>query len=721
MRFKVISTSVIYLFVLAGQVLSFDEQIIPPSSFDEERQDPLKKEIGVLKEPSGGILLGGDCSDFIDLTGMPLPIEEAGSTIGATNNYGPYSERPRYWWGSWYSQSAAGPDVTYKWTAPTNGNYTISLCETDYDNCLQIYEFTCPDEPVVADDFIIGTDDACVYAAKSRHISLTQGEEILIIADGYGNNSGNYVLRIYETLIDDIDWFIETQMNMFHIPGVAACIVKDDSIDWTGTYGYANIEDSIHVADSTLFILASISKTFVGVALMQLWEDSLFQLDDDINDYLSFSVRNPAHPSTPITFIQLMTHISSINDYWTILEPLISWGSDSPIPLGVFLREYLTPVGMYYNSQNFNGWAPGAQYDYSNVGAALGGYLVEVINPDSLSFDQYCETYIFDSLGMDETAWFLSDLDTNNIAIPYGWNGFQYVPYPHAGMPYYPAGQLRTSSVQLARHLIATMQHGQIDGTRILDSTTVDLMTTVQYPGISQYCGLFWLYQYWGHRKVWGHGGNWWGGTTLMYYYPEENNGVVYLSNGNFLESAAVYGRGTIGNHLFERAAGPHGFVAGTVTGPSSEPIDHVYTKAVGFSRMDYSDPSGEYYIGGLIAGNYDVRFSHPAYVETTVTDVAVSLADTIFLNITLRSICDYVVGDVNGSESYNGLDITYGVNFFKGGPAPTYECECGQTTWYVGGDVNGSCSYNGLDITYGVNYFKGGSAPVPCASCPPN
>jgi plastocyanin len=83
---------------------------------------------------------------------------------------------------------------------------------------------------------------------------------------------------------------------------------------------------------------------------------------------------------------------------------------------------------------------------------------------------------------------------------------------------------------------------------------------------------------------------------------------------------------------------------------------------------------------------------------------------------------CDYVVGDVNGSSSYNGLDITYGVGFFKGSPPPVLECECTPgNTWYVAGDVNASCGYNGLDITYGVNFFKGGSAPQPCADCPPN
>jgi hypothetical protein len=82
---------------------------------------------------------------------------------------------------------------------------------------------------------------------------------------------------------------------------------------------------------------------------------------------------------------------------------------------------------------------------------------------------------------------------------------------------------------------------------------------------------------------------------------------------------------------------------------------------------------------------------------------------------------CEYVVGDVNGSDSFNGLDIVYGVSYFKGGPYPGCEPCALCPDWSYCGDVNGSCSYNGLDITYGVNYFKGiVPPPIPCPECPP-
>jgi hypothetical protein len=96
-------------------------------------------------------------------------------------------------------------------------------------------------------------------------------------------------------------------------------------------------------------------------------------------------------------------------------------------------------------------------------------------------------------------------------------------------------------------------------------------------------------------------------------------------------------------------------------------------------------------------------------------------LADTLQVAVTVYSGCDYGIGDVNGSGGLNGLDVTYSVAFFKGGPPPTIECNCGtHGVIFVQGDVNATCAFNGLDVTYLVTYFKGGAAPMPCPDCPP-
>lgn len=82
---------------------------------------------------------------------------------------------------------------------------------------------------------------------------------------------------------------------------------------------------------------------------------------------------------------------------------------------------------------------------------------------------------------------------------------------------------------------------------------------------------------------------------------------------------------------------------------------------------------------------------------------------------------CDYIVGDINNSGGFNGVDVVFAVSYFKGGTMPPYACECTPGhTWFVAGDVNASCNFNGVDVTYAVSYFKGGPGPHPCVDCPP-
>jgi hypothetical protein len=83
---------------------------------------------------------------------------------------------------------------------------------------------------------------------------------------------------------------------------------------------------------------------------------------------------------------------------------------------------------------------------------------------------------------------------------------------------------------------------------------------------------------------------------------------------------------------------------------------------------------------------------------------------------------CSYIPGDINNSGQANGIDVTYGVSYFKGGNPPPYSCDCPPYgVLYVACDVNGSCTANGIDITYFVGFLKGGPALLSCPSCPPS
>jgi CubicO group peptidase (beta-lactamase class C family) len=326
---------------------------------------------------------------------------------------------------------------------------------------------------------------------------------------------------------DEIDDYILNEMQTKHIPGLSASIVIDEEVVWQNAYGYANIKGNKQVVNETLFKIASVSKTLTATCLMQLYEQEYFGLFDPINDYLPFNVIHPLYPSTDITFHMLLTHSSGINDNWVYLFHFVG---DSPISFQIFLEEYLVPGGLYYDeTDNFCTWEPGTNWKYSNVGVALVGYLIEIIS--GMSFTTYSETFLFSPLDMNESGWYLSDLDESHIAMPYHWNGADYEPYGHIGWVDVPAGDLRTSSSQLINFLTMFINNGSFNSQEILNSATVSMMLSPQLP-FNLNLGLIWWKNNIGGRIVWGHGGSDYGARAQMHFDPETKIGIVVLTNG---------------------------------------------------------------------------------------------------------------------------------------------------------------------------------------------
>jgi hypothetical protein len=84
---------------------------------------------------------------------------------------------------------------------------------------------------------------------------------------------------------------------------------------------------------------------------------------------------------------------------------------------------------------------------------------------------------------------------------------------------------------------------------------------------------------------------------------------------------------------------------------------------------------------------------------------------------------CKYIPGNSNGVAPFNGIDITYSVNYLKGiGVAPPDTCDCSHHGLILAAaDANGDCGFNGLDVTYSVNFLKGlGGPPRGCSDCLP-
>lgn len=405
---------------------------------------------------------------------------------------------------------------------------------------------------------------------------------------------------------DELLQFIESTMETHLIPGLSFSIVKDNSIVWEKQLGYANIINNILVDENTMFILSSISKIVTATALMQLYEDGLFDLDDDIDNYLPFNVNHPDYPFVPITFKMLLTHSSGIQDNWNVMT---YYDGDSQLELSYYLDQYFTPDGEFYSSNlNFTNFLPGTNYTYSNNGAALIGLLIEEIS--SQSFNDYCNDNIFEPLSMDNAFWFLSEIDDlNQVASPYQVTGgtgnscyiigcgiydennscfcdsscidygdccFDYeeicgedgtgsnlgnlTEYENYGYSDYPSGQLRITSNNLAKFMSAYMNDGMYNEVRILDSETIELIKTIHFPVVNSMQGLMWYYKNENERTLFGHNGGDIGSSTEMFISFSDNLGVVLLTNSNNYDAMIQ-----IENALFDFAEENDFIVSGDV------------------------------------------------------------------------------------------------------------------------------------------------------------
>ena len=329
-----------------------------------------------------------------------------------------------------------------------------------------------------------------------------------------------------------IDSLINSEMSRLHIPGFAAVAIDSNKIVWKGYYGYQNMERKILVTEKTLFMLASTAKTVTAAALMQLYALGKFRLDDDINKYLDFKVVNPNFPKSPITFRQILRHRSSIADNLDYLGQFWFKNKGDPtIPLNIFLRNYLSPKGNHYDKEkNFYNCAPNLEFHYSNIGFALIGYLVEHISGEP--FDNFCKRNIFEPLSMNRTAWFLHDLDSMDVAMPYYYSDSlqNYVPYGYGGYPDYPTGQLRTSAEQFAHFLLAWTNNGVWNNRHVFDSLSIQTLTPTDFDlGFHTW----FLYGTEMGTMLYAHPGGDKGVSTFILYNPQDKRGLVFLTNGD--------------------------------------------------------------------------------------------------------------------------------------------------------------------------------------------
>jgi CubicO group peptidase (beta-lactamase class C family) len=239
---------------------------------------------------------------------------------------------------------------------------------------------------------------------------------------------------------DDFGDLVARQLALTHTPGMSVALVGHTA--FSAGYGYADVETARRVTADTIFQIASVSKTVTATALMLLWQAGAFKLDDPIAPYLDFKVVNPKFADASITFRHLFTHTSSISD--TMYDDMDFSAGDLP-SLRDFLARYLGAPKAYADTK------PAAAWSYSNVGAALLGYLGERLS--GKPFDVLTRERIFAPLGMHSTSWRYEGVSDARLAQPYEFDATHFKRLPRARYPDWPAGLLCTSANDFAKFL----------------------------------------------------------------------------------------------------------------------------------------------------------------------------------------------------------------------------------------------------------------------------
>ena len=307
-------------------------------------------------------------------------------------------------------------------------------------------------------------------------------------------------VRVSEDRLIRIDKMLKQSIDSGWIAGAVGFIARDGKIVYDKSFGISNVETKMLMHNDDIFRIASQTKAITSVAVMMLFEEGKFLLDDPISKYIpefanphvlyKFNEKDTTYTSVPanreITIRDLLTHTSGI-DYSGIGSPnMRAIYAKSGIPGGfgsdkIVLGDKIRALGKLPLVHQ-----PGERFTYG-LNVDVLGYLVEVLSGENL--DHYFHKHIFEPLGMNDTYFYLpaskhdrlvkvitEDKDHHLVNA-----SGTFVDYPLVEGTYYSGGAGLSSTIKdYAIFLQMLLNKGEYKGKRLLARHTVDLMTTNQ-------------------------------------------------------------------------------------------------------------------------------------------------------------------------------------------------------------------------------------------------
>jgi CubicO group peptidase (beta-lactamase class C family) len=210
-------------------------------------------------------------------------------------------------------------------------------------------------------------------------------------------------------------------LNRHPAVGLALGVVRHGGLEFFHGHGLADIASSTPVTVDTAFRIASITKTFTAVAVMQLWEQGLIELDAPANDYLrAYRLVSAKASFAPATVRHLLTHSAGIPQMVLPTRALRTIFTGSWLTEGGESFEFgegLPTLAEYYGGALRLVAEPGTRFTYGDHGFATLGQLIEDIS--GLSLAQYLAEHIFEPLGMVDTDLLRSGRVKSRLATGY--------------------------------------------------------------------------------------------------------------------------------------------------------------------------------------------------------------------------------------------------------------------------------------------------------------
>lgn len=215
-----------------------------------------------------------------------------------------------------------------------------------------------------------------------------------------------------ESLLPEVDRIYAELAAKEHLPGVVYGVVLDGELIHSRALGFANLEKKLPAAADSRFRIASMTKSFVALAALQLRDEGKLSLGDTVARHLpEFArVQLPTADSPAITIYNLMTMTMGLPED----NP---WG-DRQMAITNEALEQFVGAGLSFSNP------PNQTYEYSNLGFVLLGKIVSRVS--GMRFQDYITARILRPLGMKDTTWEFSSVPAEKLALGYRWEHDQW-------------------------------------------------------------------------------------------------------------------------------------------------------------------------------------------------------------------------------------------------------------------------------------------------------